>query len=174
MNKIKTQLGVGDLQQYATMLVVIGIMLGIGSLILMTMYDTEQISPEETYNETLTSWSNNTYKALTYPRVTEILAIGNVTFTLGTGNYTFTATDKAYTNQSGSSVWMHYGAAAPNTGWNNSASPGYWVQYTYQTDSDSSNLLEQSYDAIGVVGDWLTIVAIVIVAVVVLALVKYL
>jgi hypothetical protein len=135
----------------------------------MTMMQTESFSPSEEYNETITSWTNNTYKAITYYRgVTGITSIGNATFTLGSGNYTF------YGNSTGASVLMHYGALAPNTGYNASASPGYWVVYDYSTDTDASDLLDSSNDSLGVIGDWLGILAIVIVAVVVLGLIKFL
>ena len=162
MQKFKSGIPVGDLGQMATMLVVVGIMIGLGTLILFTVDDTAAVSPITYANESVTL-ANSTYTALAQPRGVAITAVTNATAGqpgLELGNFTL------FANRTGTSIAM--------TGYPEFVSAAYWVQYTYSADSDASNSLTSGNDAIGVFGDWLEIIAIVIVAVVVLSLIKYL
>ena len=163
MNKIKSALPVGDLGQYATALVIVGIMIGLGTIILWQVDDTNAVSPITYANESV-ALVNSTYTALTYPRGLEITAITNATAGAGDPTYTnFTL----LTNRTGTAI---YPDPAQGEGWTGT----YYVQYTYSADSDASDALINASDGLGVFGDWLVIIAIVIVAVVVLTLIKYL
>jgi len=148
---------------FAVMIVIVlGLFLAVGSMILLTMDDTSSVSPVTTYNESVTL-ANNTYTALTQPRGLTITAVTNATAGepgLELGNFTMLG------NRSGSSIAM--------TGYPEFVSAAYWVQYTYSADSATSDVLTSTVDSVGVFGDWLVIIAIVIVAVVVLSLIKYL
>ena len=162
MQKFKSGIPVGDLGQMATMLVVVGIMIGLGTLILFTVDDTAAVSPITYANESVTL-ANSTYTALAQPRGVAITAVTNATAGqpgLELGNFTMVG------NRSSSSILM--------TGYPEFSSAAYWVQYTYQADSATSDVLTSASDSVGVFGDWLVIIAIVIVAVVVLTLIKYL
>ena len=162
MKKFKSALPVGDLGQYATALVIVGIMIGLGTIILWQVDDTDAVSPITYANESVTL-ANNTYTALAQARGIEITAVTNTTAGepgLELGNFTMVG------NRSSSSVLM--------TGYPEFSSAAYWVQYTYSADSDASNALINASDGLEVFGDWLVIIAIVIVAVVVLTLIKYL
>lgn len=168
MNKLKSAIEVSELGQYATILVVIGILLGIGSLIMTTMQETEQVSPVLTYNESVTL-VNGSFVALTKPRLVDVTEIGNGTNyfkPIGSANYTHIG------NRSGSMVNLTYTSSAGLANFSSSA-PMY-VVYTYQDESVSYDVLDSTNDSIGVIGDWLSIIAIVVVAVVILALIKYL
>lgn len=145
----------------ATLIVIVAITVGVGALIMTTMYNSDSISPEATYNETITSWANNTAEDLTFARATSITSIGNTTNTIAATNYALAS------DEDSSTVTMIYG----DSGW---LAGDYWVYYTYRTESVASDALEMGNASLGVFGDWLVIIAIVIVAVVVLALIKYL
>jgi hypothetical protein len=164
MKNFKSAIPVGELGQYATALVVIGVIIGIGGLILLTMDDTSAVSPITYYNDTTVSVTNDTYIALTQPRVLEIISIGNKT---AAGNWGLGNVTTIITNRTASSAYFSWPTKF-------TAGQTMWVYYTYSADSDTSNTLTSTYDAIGTFSDWLGIIAIVIVAVVVLSLIKYL
>ena len=166
MKNFKSAVPVGDLGMYATMIVIIGITIGIGSLILMTMDDTETVSPVTYYNQTVAA-TNNTYLALTYPRAITIVSVGNASAATTGGSYGSGNISTLYANRTASSFrWV---------GWPDfTAGQNVWVYYTYSDNSDTSDALMAANDAIGTFSDWLTIIAIVVVAVVVLSLIKYL
>ena len=168
MKSFKSAVPVGDLGQYATMLVIIGITIGIGTLVLFAMDDTDAVSPITYYNDTAVSTTNNTYLILTQPRVIEIISAGNASSATGSpyglGNFSTIMTNRSATS---SSVYW--------SGWDGfTAGQTSWVYYTYYDDSATSDALMQASDSIAIFGDWLTIIAIVVVAVVVLSLIKYL
>jgi hypothetical protein len=163
--RIKSEIPVGNLGQYATLLVVIGITLSIGMLILTTMYNTESMSPVTSYNQTVTL-TNGTYTTLTNERGVAITSVGNATkiWSVGTTNFTMLA------NTSSTQI------KPTPVGWGATVfkSDSYWVVYTYQSETTASEALTAANSSVGIFGDWLVIIAIVIVAVVVLSLIKYL
>ena len=163
MKKFKSALPVGDLGQYATALVIVGIMIGLGTIILWQVDDTNAVSPITYANESVTL-ANNTYTALAQARGIEITAVTNATAGqpgIELGNVTM------FANRTGSSIYM-LGYPDFNAGGN------YWVQYTYSADSLASDALTSANLSVNVFSDWLVIIAIVIVAVIVLTLIKYL
>jgi hypothetical protein len=162
MKKLKTGIPMGELGGYATMLVMVGIIIAIGSLIFMTMTETDSFYTLTTTNESVT-FTNNTHSALTYPRGVSILAASNHTGgqSIGLGNFTLLA------NYSASGIDF--------TGYPTfTAGQSIYIQYTHNVANDAGDMLDSSNKSINVFGDWLEIIAIVIVAVVVLALIKYL
>ena len=163
MNKLKSAIPVGDLGQYATILVIVGVTIGIGGLILLSIDDTGSVSPVTTAGQSVTTLANDTYKAITNPRAISITNLNNATHTFPVANITLlsnrTSSMFKYTQHNAS------GAFATGT---------YTVNYTYSADSAASDALINASDGLEVFGDWLVIIAVVIVAVVVLTLIKYL
>ena len=164
--KMKSAIPVGDLGNLATIIVVVGITIGIGSLILITMSGTDSFAPVSYQNDTKVVTNNASYSTLTQGRAIEIISAGNMTAagTVGLANFTTIISNYSSAN---SSVLF--------TGWpGHTTNEEYWVYYTYHDETTQSDVLETANDSINTVGDWLVIIAIVIVAVVVLSLIKYL
>ena len=151
-----------ELSTLATILVIVAITLSIGALVMTTMGDTESVSPILNDGDTVTV-ANNTYVALTNPRAVTVTNLYNATQTFSVTNVTLLA------NRTGSMFKLQY-----HNGTDGFASNTMYVNYTYREASEPFNILESGNESVGVFTDWLSIIAIVIVAVVVLGLIKFL
>ena len=113
-------------------LVFIGLLIIVGAKI-FTQVDTTSYDSSVIVNETITTWTNNTYEPLARQWATGISSISNTTNVIGSGNYTLLA------NESASAILIQYSDAANNAWLAGSYNVSYPYNYRTQAYYDSQN-----------------------------------
>ena len=159
--KIKKGLALGQAPLVVMMIVFIGLI----SFTAIKINDTikEDVSiglTSTTYNETV-ALVNNTYTALTYPRITSIYNIGNATETILAANYS------ASLNNTGSSIYLYYSNGTGTPG-GLSVDGNYWVYYTYNAPNDMYYGATNSTEGVNSIINQMTLIGLIVVMAIVI------